>query len=191
MYLLLWDITVWVSQLQSGDCKFYWLEHWGAIETRRKKSLCVEIKTAHHQTALNILSVLYEDNLSNNQEKKPGFYLHNLLFLTDNVSVPAGSGYKLANICTILMQQCLYEAYYAKGFWGSCLWGYCKGMYCIIRCTQYFVHLSPSWNTLHTPWNFPLLFISISPSLSFSMCDIVFIFLCCIWRVPRQGNSSS
>lgn len=50
IYSLLWDITVRVLQLQSGDCKFHWLEHWGAIETKAKRKkilLCKKIKPAH------------------------------------------------------------------------------------------------------------------------------------------------
>lgn len=38
MYLLLWDITLRVLQLQSGGSKFHWLERWGAIETKKKKA---------------------------------------------------------------------------------------------------------------------------------------------------------
>lgn len=151
MYLLLWDITVWLSQLQSGGCKFHRLEHWGATKTRqkkKKKSLCVEIKTAHHQRALNILSVLHEDNLCNIQ-KRPGFYLHTQvpicrLFLTDDVNVPAGSGYKLMNTCIIWMQQCLCEVYNVIFSWGICLWGYCSG-------AQYILSIFHQVQTLHKP----------------------------------------
>lgn len=54
MYLLLWDITLRVLQLQSGGSKFHWLERWGAIETKKKKAkkikktLCAEMKPAHN-----------------------------------------------------------------------------------------------------------------------------------------------
>lgn len=55
MYLLLWDITLRVLQLQSGGSKFHWLERWGTIETKKKKAkkikkktLCAEMKPAHN-----------------------------------------------------------------------------------------------------------------------------------------------
>lgn len=76
MYLLLWDITLRVLQLQSGGSKFHWLERWGAIETKKKKAKKIKKKPSVQKwsqpiihTELNIRAVLYEDDLSNTRKK--------------------------------------------------------------------------------------------------------------------------
>lgn len=75
MYLLLWDITLRVLQLQSGGSKFHWLERWGAIETEKKKAKKNKNPSVQKwsqpiiHTELNILAVLYADDLSNTRKK--------------------------------------------------------------------------------------------------------------------------
>lgn len=80
MYLLLWDITVWVLQLQSGDCKFHWLEHWGAIETKKVKKvrLCRKRDSRwirrSRTSSMCCMRIIF-------QTFKRSFYLHTSSFL--------------------------------------------------------------------------------------------------------------